>query len=51
MTSDRPYRKAMPVEMAVKELRKFSGTQFDPELLDPFCDLLRKKGLLNGQIQ
>ena len=50
MTSDRPYRKAMPVEMAVKELRKFSGTQFDPELLDPFCDLLRKKGLLNGQI-
>jgi len=50
MTSDRPYRKAMPVELAVKELRKFSGKQFDPELLDPFCDLLRKKGLLNGQI-
>ena len=46
MTSDRPYRKAMPATEAVAELRKFSGSQFDPELLDPFCSLLRNQGLL-----
>ncbi|RLC55434.1 MAG: hypothetical protein DRI30_07585, partial [Chloroflexi bacterium] len=30
MTEDRPYRKAMPVQDAIDELKRFSGTQFDP---------------------
>jgi HD-GYP domain-containing protein (c-di-GMP phosphodiesterase class II) len=34
MTTDRPYRKAMPVEEAVAELRKNSGTQFEPRVVD-----------------
>jgi len=34
MTSDRSYRKAMPVEEAVDELRRGSGTQFDPRVVD-----------------
>ena len=46
MTSDRPYRKAMNVELALQELRKFAGTQFDPQLLPPFERLLKKKGYL-----
>lgn len=46
MTSDRPYRKAMPAAEAVAELRKFSGIQFDPDLLEPFCNLLRNQGML-----
>ncbi len=46
MTSDRPYRKAMSPIEAVKELRKFSGLQFDPDLLEPFCELLRQNALL-----
>lgn len=29
-TSDRPYRTAMPKEGALKEIARFSGTQFDP---------------------
>jgi HD-GYP domain-containing protein (c-di-GMP phosphodiesterase class II) len=36
MTSDRPYRKAMPTEQAVQELRKFGGIQFDPDLVAIF---------------
>ena len=47
MTSDRPYRKAMSVEEAVIELRKFAGIQFDPDLLEPFCELLQQHNLLN----
>jgi HD-GYP domain-containing protein (c-di-GMP phosphodiesterase class II) len=34
MTSDRSYRKAMPVAEAVEELRRGSGTQFDPQVVD-----------------
>jgi HD-GYP domain-containing protein (c-di-GMP phosphodiesterase class II) len=34
MTSDRSYRKALPVTEAVAELRRGRGTQFDPEVVD-----------------
>ena len=34
MTTDRPYRKAMPVEDAIAELRKNSGTQFEPRVVE-----------------
>jgi putative nucleotidyltransferase with HDIG domain len=40
MTSDRPYRKALPVEMAVQELINNAGSQFDPELIPHFVELL-----------
>jgi HD-GYP domain-containing protein (c-di-GMP phosphodiesterase class II) len=34
MTTDRPYRKALPFERVIEEIRKYSGRQFDPELAD-----------------
>jgi len=34
MTSDRPYRRAMPHEAAVDELRDKAGRQFDPTVVD-----------------
>jgi HD-GYP domain-containing protein (c-di-GMP phosphodiesterase class II) len=34
MTSDRSYRKALPVAQAQAELRACSGTQFDPRVVD-----------------
>jgi putative nucleotidyltransferase with HDIG domain len=34
MTSDRPYRKALPVSEAVAELRRMRGSQFDPRVVD-----------------
>lgn len=36
MTSSRTYRKAMPLEAALTEIRRCSGTQFDPALTDAF---------------
>ena len=33
MTTDRPYRKALPVETAVAELRAQAGRQFDPAVV------------------
>lgn len=34
MTTDRPYRKRLPIEAVVAELQKYRGTQFDPKLVD-----------------
>jgi diguanylate cyclase (GGDEF)-like protein len=33
MTSDRPYKEAVPAEAAVAELRRCAGSQFDPEVV------------------
>jgi putative nucleotidyltransferase with HDIG domain len=36
MTSNRTYRKALPLEVAVTEIRRCAGTQFDPALAEAF---------------
>ena len=36
MTSDRPYQRALPFEVAAGELMKFSGRQFDPAITAVF---------------
>ena len=43
MTSDRPYRKAMSHEKACKELEDNAGTQFDPEVVEAFLAVLRRR--------
>ena len=42
MTSDRPYRPAMPPEAACIELEKGKWKQFDPTIVDIFLALLKK---------
>jgi len=45
MVSDRPYRKALPVEVAKGELRKHAGTQFDPLVVEYFLAVLEEHDL------
>jgi ribonuclease P protein subunit RPR2 len=36
MTSDRPYRRALPFDDAVAEIERCGGTQFDPDVVTAF---------------
>jgi hypothetical protein len=44
MTSTRSYRGARPVDEAIEELRKWSGTQFDPAFVNAFVAALKRDG-------
>ncbi|HZZ44625.1 MAG TPA: HD-GYP domain-containing protein [Tepidisphaeraceae bacterium] len=39
MTSSRTYRKALPIETALEEIRRNAGTQFDPQLAEAFLSI------------
>ncbi|MCC6422653.1 MAG: HD domain-containing protein [Phycisphaerales bacterium] len=53
MTSNRTYRKALPLEVALTEIRRCSGTQFDPRLTESFLQVgaERYRELLREQEQ
>ena len=36
MTSSRTYRKGLPIEVAMAEIRRCAGTHFDPRLAEAF---------------
>lgn len=40
MVSDRPYRKGLPHEVAIQEIQKSAGTQFDPRVVDAFVSII-----------
>jgi diguanylate cyclase (GGDEF)-like protein len=42
MTSDRPYRKGLSKEIALSEIEKSAGSQFDPRMADAFVLLFRE---------
>ncbi len=53
MTSDRAYRRALPHDVAVAEIERCSGTQFDPDVAAVFnegLDAYREEQLASGEI-
>jgi ribonuclease P protein subunit RPR2 len=42
MTTDRPYRAALPVERAIAEIERMAGTQFDPDVCRAFVPLCER---------
>jgi len=43
MTTDRPYRKKLPLEDVLEDFRANTGTQFDPEVVCAFCRAFLKE--------
>ncbi|MCX7730575.1 MAG: HD domain-containing protein, partial [Candidatus Caldatribacterium sp.] len=43
MTSDRPYRRAMGIDEALEELKRSSGTQFDPRVVQAMVALIEEQ--------
>jgi HD-GYP domain-containing protein (c-di-GMP phosphodiesterase class II) len=50
MTTDRAYRRAMAEELAVSELERCSGTQFDPEVVRVFAEAWRDGSLADATL-
>jgi HD-GYP domain-containing protein (c-di-GMP phosphodiesterase class II) len=48
MTTDRPYRKRLPLEVVIGELQKCKGTQFDPELVEVTVSSVAVRRLIAG---
>jgi putative two-component system response regulator len=50
MTSDRPYRPALPVEAAIEEIKRCADTQFDPLVVRAFIKISNSLPVIkNGQ--
>ena len=43
MTSDRPYRKRLPLEEACRRLEEAAGSQFDPTVVEAFMRCLNRR--------
>jgi HD-GYP domain-containing protein (c-di-GMP phosphodiesterase class II) len=44
MTSNRPYRNGLPLDVVIRELHKYSGSQFDPQVVEALMTLLDAEG-------
>ena len=43
MTENRPYRRALPADVALAELIAHRGTQFDPDVVDAMVTLRARR--------
>lgn len=50
MTTTRPYRRGLPFDVAYKELKLFSGRQFDPQLVKTFLQAHPSWGAMEEEI-
>jgi HD-GYP domain-containing protein (c-di-GMP phosphodiesterase class II) len=48
MTTDRPYRKRLPLDVVIAELQKCKGTQFDPQLVHVAVASVAVRRLIDG---
>jgi HD-GYP domain-containing protein (c-di-GMP phosphodiesterase class II) len=53
MTTDRPYRNALPVESALAELRRHAGSQFDPHVAEALIRVVERMrdGRASGDLE
>lgn len=51
MTTDRPYRRALGIDVVIAELQKHRGTQFDPQLVDLVVGSVGIRRAIAAQVQ
>ncbi len=51
MTTNRPYRKSLSAKKAASELVKNSGTQFDPQVVEVFINILKKDNIIEENFE
>jgi HD-GYP domain-containing protein (c-di-GMP phosphodiesterase class II) len=47
MTSDRPYRKGLPASVALEEIGRCAGSQFDPLVVDAFLRVVEARPIVS----
>ena len=50
MTTERPYRDSVSVTDAIAELRDCAGTQFDPMVVEAFCNVVARERPTHGEL-
>ncbi len=50
MTTERPYRDSVSESDAIEELRRCAGTQFDPNVVSAFCNVLARERPTHGEL-
>ena len=50
MTTDRPYRKRLSLDVVIAELQKCKGTQFDPDLVEVAVSSVAVRRLIAGSV-
>jgi diguanylate cyclase (GGDEF)-like protein len=50
MTTERPYRDSVSVTDAIAELRRCAGTQFDPIVVEAFCNVVARERPTHGEL-
>jgi HD-GYP domain-containing protein (c-di-GMP phosphodiesterase class II) len=50
MTSDRPYRAALPISVVARELERQAGAQFDPQIVKVFLSAPLSTWLVQGRV-
>jgi len=48
MTSERPYRPAMPIHSALDEIKRYAGTQFDQVVTTAFLKTMTVEAMSGG---
>lgn len=47
ITSNRPYKKTLTIKEALKDMEKYRGTHYDPDVLDAFSEYIYETGVLS----
>jgi HD-GYP domain-containing protein (c-di-GMP phosphodiesterase class II) len=50
MTTQRPYRDSVSETAAIAELRRCAGTQFDPMVVNAFCNVIARERPAHGEL-